>query len=169
MRSTDVLAESFMRVGPGVARVLDSLPEDALTWRPDPAANTIAWLVWHIARGQDAQVADVAGSEEVWTAGGWAKRFDLPFADSASGYGQSADEVAQVCASAELLQGYVDATQERSLAYLGGLSDADLDRVVDEQWDPPVTLGVRLVSVVGDDLQHIGQAAYLKGLWQRHQ
>ena len=27
-----------------------------------------------------------------------------------------------------------------------------------------MTLGVRLVSVIGDDLQHVGQAAYVKGL-----
>ena len=52
----------------------------------------------------------------------------------------------------------------RTVAHLAGLSEADLDRVVDERWDPPVTLGVRLVSVISDDLQHAGQAAYLRGL-----
>jgi hypothetical protein len=36
--------------------------------------------------------------------------------------------------------------------------------VVDASWDPPVTLGVRLVSVISDDLQHAGQAAYLRGM-----
>ena len=44
------------------------------------------------------------------------------------------------------------------------VTEADLDRVVDERWDPPVTLGVRLVSVVNDDAQHLGQAAYVRGL-----
>lgn len=40
----------------------------------------------------------------------------------------------------------------------------DFDRVVDTAWDPPVTLGVRLVSVYDDATQHAGQAAYLRGL-----
>jgi hypothetical protein len=44
------------------------------------------------------------------------------------------------------------------------VTPADLDRVVDKRWDPPVTLGVRLVSVVDDDAQHVGQAAYVRGL-----
>jgi hypothetical protein len=41
---------------------------------------------------------------------------------------------------------------------------ADLARTVDDRWDPPVTLGVRLVSIADDSLQHVGQAAYLRGL-----
>ncbi len=28
-----------------------------------------------------------------------------------------------------------------------------------------MTLGVRLVSIIDDDAQHIGQAAYLRGLF----
>jgi len=167
MRSTDILTDSFTRVGDGVARLLDGLDDDALVWRPDQRANTMAWLVWHIGRGTDAQIAEVADGEEVWASGGWAGRFALPFEEAATGYGQSADQVGQVRVPGALLQGYVEATQERALAYLATLDDDDLDRVVDERWDPPVTLGVRLVSVVGDATQHLGQAAYVKGLWQR--
>jgi hypothetical protein len=47
---------------------------------------------------------------------------------------------------------------------LQALSDADLERVVDERWEPPVTLGVRLVSIADDGLQHVGQAAYVRGM-----
>jgi hypothetical protein len=39
--------------------------------------------------------------------------------------------------------------------------------VVDEKWDPPVTLGVRLVSMASDALQHAGQAAFIKGSLSR--
>ena len=51
-----------------------------------------------------------------------------------------------------------------TLAYLSRVTSEELDRVVDRRWDPPVTAGVRLVSVVGDCLQHLGQAAYVRGL-----
>ena len=112
-------------------------------------------------------MAGVEGGEQVWTSDGWESRFGLPFESSSIGYGHSADDVARVSADADLLRSYHDAVHARTVAYLGSLTAEDLDRVVDEQWDPPVTLGVRLVSVVSDDLQHCGQAAYVRGLFER--
>lgn len=167
MQSNDVLLEGFGRVPPSVRRVVDGLTVDQLTERLDPQANTIAWLVWHLSRIQDDHVADVAATEQVWTADGWSDRFALTVDDAATGYGFDADDVAAVRAEAELLTGYLDAVHERTTAYVRGLEPADLDRVVDEAWDPPVTLGVRLVSVIADDLQHVGQAAFLRGVLAR--
>jgi hypothetical protein len=121
--------------------------------------------VWHLTRIQDDHVADVAGTEQVWTSAGWADRFGLPFEPADTGYGHGAEQVAAVrVPSADLLTGYHDAVHERTVAYARTLVDADLDRVVDHRWDPPVTLGARLVSVLADDLQHAGQAAYVRGL-----
>ena len=162
-----MLEDLFGRIGPTATRAVDGLGEDALTARLDPRANTIAWLAWHLARGQDAQVAAAVGREQVWTRDGWARRFDLPFDDGATGYGQSAADVGRVRASDDLLLGYVHAVQVESQDVLAALTDDDLDRVVDEAWDPPVTLGVRLVSVIADDLQHVGQAAYVRGIAER--
>jgi len=165
MRTADLLADAFGRVRYEVHECVDSLSPDQLAYRPDGAANSIGWLIWHLTRIQDDHVAHVAGTEQVWTADGWADRFGLPFLPSATGYGHGSAEVAAVqVASAELLTAYHDAVYQRTLRYLPGLTDQDLDRVVDESWDPPVTLGVRLISVVSDDLQHAGQAAYLRGL-----
>jgi hypothetical protein len=159
-----VLIDAFDRVRQGVEEVLDGLPDDALTFRPDDEANTIAWLVWHLARVQDDHIAGVAGVEQRWTSDGWCDRFGLPFEPSATGYGQSPSDVAAVRVGAELLAGYYEVVHQATLRFLGGLRDADLDQIVDERWDPPVTLGVRLVSVLSDDVQHVGQAAYLRGL-----
>ena len=143
---------------------LEGTDAAARTWRPAPGANTLAWLVWHVARVQDAQVAPLAGVEQVWTAEGWAQRLALPFDVDATGYGQSPAEAAQVDAETDLLLGYLDATTAQTLAYLQRVEDDDLSTVVDESWDPPVTLGVRLVSILDDCAQHAGQAAYLRGL-----
>ena len=162
-----VLTDGFGRVGPTVRAALQGLSPEALTWRPDARANTLAWLAWHVGRVQDAQVAPLAGTEQVWTAGGWAGRFALPFDDDATGYGQSAEQVARVRADVDLLVGYLDATTAQTLSYLERLSDDDLEVVVDEAWDPPVTLGVRLVSILTDCLEHAGQASYLRGLVDR--
>ncbi|MBD5785622.1 DUF664 domain-containing protein [Cellulosimicrobium terreum] len=167
MDANALLEDLFGRIGPTVTRAVDGLDDDALVARLDPEANTIAWLAWHLARGQDTQVAAAVGRDEVWTRDGWARRFDLPFDDSASGYGQSPDDVAQVQVSEDLLLGYVHAVQVESHDVLASLADDDLDRVVDEGWDPPVTLGARLVSIAVDSLQHAGQAAYVRGVLER--
>jgi uncharacterized damage-inducible protein DinB len=165
MTPSDVLTDALGRVLEDVEAVLDGLDEEALTARPTPTANSIAWLVWHLTRVQDDHVADVAGTEQVWTSQGYAERFGLPFPVGAHGYGHSPEEVAQVRGvPAELLLDYYRATHAASLAYFGTVTESDLDRVVDTRWDPPVTLGVRLVSVVNDCTQHVGQAAYLRGI-----
>jgi uncharacterized damage-inducible protein DinB len=166
--SAQLLIDAFGRIKATVHQVVDGLAADQLAFRIDEGANSIAWLVWHLTRVQDDHVADVAGTEQVWTAQGWAERFDLPFAPTETGYGQSSAEVAAVRpASPALLTGYHDAVHDQTVGYLGTLTDPDLARIVDSAWDPPVTLGVRLISVISDDLQHAGQAAFTRGHLQR--
>ena len=165
MRTADVLADSFGRVHYEVHQCLDGLAPGELAYRPDGAANSIAWLVWHLTRIQDDHVAGAAGTDQVWTSAGWADRFALPFAKSEHGYGHDARHVAAVTVSSgAMLTDYHDAVHQATLSFVGGLTDPDLDRIVDRSWNPPVTLGVRLISVISDDLQHVGQAAYLRGL-----
>ena len=165
MRSSDLLQYAYAQVGEHLRDAVDGLSPEQLAQRPGPDANPVGWLVWHALRVQDDHLAEVAGTGQVWIAQGFAGRFALPVDDAATGYGMSSAEVAAVrVPSAGLLVEYLDAVLARSREFLGGLSDDDLDRVVDERWDPPVTLGVRLVSVLSDDLQHAGQAAYVRGL-----
>jgi hypothetical protein len=165
MTSTaDLIVDAFGRIREEVHGVLDGLTHEQLAHRLSDDANSIAWLVWHLSRIQDDHVADVAGIEQVWTAQGWANRFDLPFDVDATGYGHSSEEVAAVRAPASLLADYYDAVHAQTMQYVPALTGAELDRVVDESWDPPVTVAVRLVSVIGDDLQHVGQAAFVRGI-----
>ncbi len=167
MKTTDLLLDAFGRIAEEVADTVEGLSEDQLAFRPGPGANSIAWLVWHLTRVQDNHVAEAAGEPELWLEDGWVDRFGLSLDPADTGYGHSVDDVAKVHASAELLTGYADAVGERTRRYLASLDDEALDRVVDERWDPPVTLGVRLVSVIGDDMAHLGQAQYVRGLQQR--
>lgn len=159
-----LLVDAFGRVREGVAELTTGLTDETAWWRPDDEANSIAWLLWHLTRVQDDHVADLADAEQMWTADGWADRLALPFDDAATGYGHSSDDVARVRASAEHLIGYHDAVHEQTVRYLRTLRDDDLDDVIDAGSDPPVTRGVRLVSVLSDDLQHAGQAAFVRGL-----
>ena len=160
----DLLGDAFGRIRGVVRNSVDGLTEEELAFRPGGAGNSIGWLAWHLTRITDDHVAAVAGREQAWTADGWAGRFGLPFPAADHGYGHSSEQVAAVRVPADLLLGYHDAVYRVAVAYVENLTGADLERVVDEAWDPPVTLGVRLVSVISDDLQHAGQAAYLRGL-----
>ncbi|ONI76791.1 hypothetical protein BWI15_05810 [Kribbella sp. ALI-6-A] len=164
MNTSALVVDAFGRIQEVVHEVVEGLSDDVLSTRPEDSGNSIAWLVWHLTRIQDDHLADAGGYEQVMTADGWHDRLGLPFDPSDTGYGHGPEDVAAVKLSAELLIGYYDAVHARSIQYLETLTDEDLDRVVDRRWNPPVTLGVRLISVISDDLQHAGQAAYVRGL-----
>jgi hypothetical protein len=167
--TSDLLLDTLSRVREHVHEVLRSTPEDRLAEPPAAGANPVAWLVWHLTRGLDEQVAEALGHDTAWEADGWRERMELPVDPDASGYGMTFEEVLRVRASTGHLRGYYDAAHARAAQALRGVTDADLDRVVDENWDPPVTLAVRLVSVLDDCTQHAGQAAYASGILARNQ
>lgn len=168
MQAPDVLADAYGRIRGEVHKAIEGLNRDELAFRPDAAANSIAWLIWHLTRVQDDHVAELAEQEQAWTAEGWYESFALPFDRAAIGFGHSSEDVAAVRPDGpEPLLGYHDAVAGRTLAYLGRVDSGELDHVIDRSFDPPVSVGTRLVSVVGDDLQHVGQAQYVRGLVER--
>jgi hypothetical protein len=164
----ELLGDAFARVRQATVRAVEGLDAAQLAYRPDPDSNSIAWLVWHLTRIQDDHITAVARIEQRWTADGWFERFGLPLGPHATGYGHGPEEVATLDGvPGELLLGYFEAVHHQTVRFVGGVGAEELDEVVDRSWDPPVTLGVRLVSVVADTLQHAGQAAYLRGLVER--
>jgi hypothetical protein len=163
--ATALLRDAFGRVQELLPQTLADLTAEELVWRPDPDANPVAWLVWHLARVQDDHLAGIGEVDQVWTRDGWAERFALPYPVRSLGYGQSSEEVAAFAVTDPgLLTGYHAAVHEQTLSVLDTLDEAGFAHVVDDRWDPPVTAAVRLVSVVGDTLQHLGQASYVRGL-----
>jgi hypothetical protein len=164
---SEVLLEAYERLPGLVEAAVRGLSVEQLVARLDPQANTIAWLIWHLTRVQDDHVAGAFGTEQVWTSQDWAERFALPFDVREHGYGHTAEQVTAVRVDADLLAGYFGAVHAQTRSLLASITGDELDRVVDDSYDPPVTLGVRLVSVLEDDLQHVGQAAFLRGVLER--
>ncbi|MDG4764310.1 DUF664 domain-containing protein [Solwaraspora sp. WMMD406] len=165
MRVCELLVETFDRLPDLVRAAVEGLDPEQLRWAPADGANPIGWLVWHLTRIQDDHLAEILGEPQIWVGGDWARRFGLTADPADTGYGHTAEQVAAVAAdSAETLIDHYSAVATRTREFLVTVSDDDLDRIVDDSWDPPVTLGVRLVSVANDDLQHVGQAGYLRGL-----
>ena len=168
MNGIEVIVDGFGRIQDTVRDAVSGLSAAQLNERLDGTANSIGWLVWHLTRVQDDHVAEVADREQVWTAAGWVQRFALDLDPAETGYGHDSAAVAAVRVDdPQLLVDYYDAVHSQTLQFLKGVTDADLDRVVDRRWDPPVTLGVRLVSVIDDDDQHVGQAAFVRGVLER--
>jgi DinB superfamily len=166
MQVRDLLLDAFGRIDEEMRMCLDGLTADQLAFRPREQANSIAWLAWHLTRVEDDHVSDLAGREQAWIVDNWHARFDRPADAHDTGFGATAEQVAAIRpASASVLLEYFAAVHQRSLDFLRGIEPADLDRELDEpQWNPPVTAGVRLVSVIADCLQHVGQMAYIRGL-----
>ena len=160
MDAKDILLDGLGRIPDEVRGAVDGLTAEQLRWAPAKGANTVGWLVWHLTRVQDSHLAELLDEGQIYVSGDWGPKFGLKSDPSDTGYGHSTTEPS----SAQVLIDYYQAVHERTVAYVSGLTAGDLDRVVDERWDPPVTLGVRLVSVIDDDAQHAGQAAYVRGL-----
>ncbi len=174
MTVAELLTDAFGRIQESVDSAVEGLDADQLAVRLDTGANPISWLLWHLSRVQDDHVAAAFGTAQVWSVRSWAPRLGLPDHNREVGYGQSSEQVEAVSSAicgmpspGKLLAEYHAAVHEQTISLLSGLTDADLERVVDTRWTPPVTLGVRLVSVIGDDLQHVGQAAYVRGILLR--
>jgi len=163
--TNDVLLDAFGRVDEGVRGLLSSVPADELNVRPDGHGNPIGWLVWHLLRVQDDHLAEVAERQQVWMADGWFERFGLPFPPKAHGYGFSSEDVDRTTFDgADLLAGYQADVHHMTIELVRSITATRLDDVIDTNWDPPVTVAVRVVSVVEDCLQHLGQANYVAGL-----
>ncbi len=168
METREVLTDACGRIRQLVHQATDGLDAAGLAFRPDADANSIAWLVWHLTRIQDDHISDLAGRSQAWMADGWAARLGMEPDPWNTGYGHSSEEVAAVRWDApDEVVAYHDAVADRTMEYLGTIDAIELDRIIDTSYDPPVSVGVRLVSVISDNLQHAGQARYVRGIVDR--
>ena len=168
MELSELLIDVFDRIAEHVNEAVSGLDLDALHTAPEPGSNPIAWLVWHLTRVQDHHVAEIVDETQVWISGNWAPRFGVEPDAQDIGYGHSWEEVLTIRAeSAAVLVEYYEAVAARTRLLLERTTSNDLDRVVDNRWNPPVTLGVRLISIADDDIQHAAQATYVRGILDR--
>lgn len=166
MQTSEMLTEAYSRVAELVHASVRGLDPGGLIHRPAPDANPIAWLIWHLTRVQDDHIAALAGREQLWVE--FASSFGMEPDTTNLGMGHTSAQVGAIVPDGpEVLLDYFDAVHARSAAYLGTVEPDELDRIVDRSWDPPVTAGVRIVSVLSDNLQHAGQARYLRGIIDR--
>ena len=168
MKTHDILRDAASRPGIEAAVAVEGLSAEALNAHPGGHPNSIAWLLWHAGRQMDMQLSALSGQPQVWETQGFRERFDLgelgELGDT-MGYGHTAEQARSIVVEdSALLVEYLVATGEALAAYGQTLSEADLSEVIDRSWTPPVTRGVRLVSMIDDAVQRVGQAAYAAGI-----
>lgn len=167
MSKADLLADEFERIRDLLYPAVNGLSDVELAYRPDDQSNSIAWLAWHLTRVQDRVVSSLSGRDQVWTGEGWFDRFALPLDPSDTGFGHDPATVATVTAPAVHLLDYFEDVHLRTVAWVSSLDDTALSEVLDATVSPPATVEAALVGTIVDELQHIGQAAYVRGLVQR--
>ncbi|MFC2040058.1 DinB family protein [Chloroflexota bacterium] len=168
MQWRDLLLDGYGRIGEEMTRILGGLEVDMLDTMPSLDTNSIGWLAWHISRSQDAQVSALAGSEQLWITEGWHARFNRPKNAEDSGFGHTpADVTTFRSPEPEVILSYYQAVALRTREYILSLTEAEFSRELDEpRFQPPPIVGVRIVSIMADGLQHTGQMAYARGLLQ---
>jgi hypothetical protein len=166
MEWKSLLLDGYERIPQEVEEIIGGLLPEDLNWQPGPEGNSIGWIVWHLARVQDAQIADLMGEEQVYIKEKWYAKFNRPARRRDTGFGATRQEVAEFQSpDSQVLLEYVKATTRQSLRYINSISAAELDRVLDEPWfTPRPTVGVRLTSILADGHQHTGEASYIAGL-----
>lgn len=163
--ASELLRDLAQRAADTADTVLEGLDDQAAHTQPGGTQNSIAWLLWHAARQEDVQVAQLADEDQLWTSGDWASRLGVDRGADDFGFGDDAQAVGQLTVSdLSELSAYLHAVAERSAQYVDGLTDEQIAEVIDDSYDPPVTRGVRLVSTFEDASTHVGQAAYARTL-----
>jgi hypothetical protein len=166
MKWQELMNEGYGRILEVLEQTLDGLTQKDLDVQPNPDCNSIGWLAWHLTRVQDDHIADLIGWEQLWIKAGWHAKFNRDPDPKDIGFGHTSEEVAAFKSPAvQTLLDYHRAVLDRSKQYITNLSPDDLDRELNEPWFQPLpTVGVRLISVLSDCLQHAGQTAYVRGL-----
>ena len=74
----DAVSSGFDEYQERLRVAIEGLTSAELRWQPTMHTNHIAWLVCHMARVEDAWISRLQqGSAQVWTAEGWADRFQM--------------------------------------------------------------------------------------------
>ncbi len=162
----ELLKDGYGRILQVLEKALGGLSQDDLNQQPHPDCNSMGWIAWHLTRVQDSQIADLMGEKQLWVKDGWYTKFKRASDPADIGFGHSSEDVAAFKPpDIETLLEYHRAILERSKRYIDTLSARELHRELNEPWFQPLpTVGVRLVSIMSDGLQHAGQVAYLRGL-----
>ncbi|MFC1920962.1 DinB family protein [Chloroflexota bacterium] len=168
MNQKELLIAGFERISGTLERTLEALTVEDLNFQSKPDSNSMGWLAWHLTRWQDFQTSSSLKKEQLWIEQGWNKKFSQPADANDTGMGHKEEDLAKYKSpDAATLIAYNKAVLERLKEYVSTLSDSDLDKVVEgTPIKPPPTVGLMVIGLWSDGMQHMGQIGYVRGLLQ---
>jgi hypothetical protein len=163
MKCQQLISSIYDRLTEGLERALVGLTQEDLNYQPRPDSNSIGWLTWHLTRTQDQAIADLMGVEQLWIKEGWYLKFNRSANPQDTGSGHSPEDMASFKSpDVKMLLAYYYSVVQRSKRCFYNLSETDLDREINHTRYP--TVAARIVGVISDNFQHVGQMAYVHGL-----
>lgn len=144
---------------------VDGLSQEEIEWQPGREANSIGFILWHMARAEDSGIQDwLQQKPQIWTLEKWYQKLNLSENPEDSGYGYTAEQLAAFpVPELKDLLGYSDAVRSRTIDYLQSITPDEFDKVVKTPLGE-FTAGQILSLFMVELTQHIGHIAYLRGL-----
>ena len=116
-----------------LAGMWEAVPHELMIRRPHPRVNSIAWILWHMARVEDSGINRfITDRPQVLDEGNWMERMNVPYRHH--GGEMTLAEVDELTGRINLdgLYDYYRAVQARTRETVGALKMSDLDPVMDE-------------------------------------
>ncbi len=163
MKATELITLSLKENEEYVNDAIKKLSQDELAWRTKPHSNSIAFLMWHLARVEDLWINRILkGGKEIYEAEGWYKKYKTEIQDNGAFFDEAKLKAWPV-PTLKLLKEYAAAVRQTTLAYLKTLNEKDLDEPRDFTWMKG-TNGTALSHLISEIGEHSGQIGYIKGI-----
>ena len=111
-------------------RIFGELSDDQMRIRPGSSLNSLVWLLWHMARTEDAAVNPVVAGRDQILDDEWMRRMNVPW--RIIGTGMTDDEVTEMTARADIasVRAYRSAVGLRTREVVGALRPEAWDEIV---------------------------------------
>ena len=145
-------------------RVLDSLTQQELSWRPASGCNSIGLILFHIARSEDSIMQGILqGKPQIWKSGKWHEKMNLSDGEAGNHYTVEQVNAFQVPELSDILA-YHDAVRAKTKEYLRGMKIEEFEKEVTFPNIGELPIASIFSLIVTHTSEHIGEMSYLRGL-----
>lgn len=160
----DFALQSLNESQTALMQAVDSLSQEELMRQPQPGANHIAFILWHMVRAEDWFFHYLFQRvPQVWESEQWHEKLNLPDDPRVTGFGYTEEQVASF-PSIQLrdLIAYSEAVRARTVDYLRSVNPARFDEIAKSRLFGEVSIGNLIGHLLIELAQHVGQIAYIR-------
>ena len=161
MDAKEFALEALERARAVTMIAIDGLTPEHFHWRPNPTANSIAFLLWHISRVEDRFTSDLRNMEEIWLTEEWHKKFAVAISENGIGWGP--EQIQDFRPAIELVVSYLQRVRNISLETISRLNISQFKEQLTPS-RPDFTVANTLQTIVYHENHHQGAIGYIRGL-----